>query len=121
MSKKLLALFFVGLLICGVTREQAFARPQSGESVKAKISEYGVGKNTRISVKLKDKTKLKGYISEIKEDDFVLFYPKTGTTTPIAYDDVAKVNRVSDLGTWIGVIGGIAAILILMLRIVPHI
>lgn len=60
--------------------------------VKAQFAQFGSGPEARLSVKLRDKTKLTGYVSEVKTDSFVLTDLKTGTSTEIPYGDVAQAK-----------------------------
>ncbi len=62
------------------------------EKVKTVIAKLGVGPDARIEVKLRDKTKLSGYVSEVSESSFVVTNAKTGATTAVAYPDVKQVK-----------------------------
>lgn len=62
------------------------------EKVKTGIVKLGVGPDARIEVKLRDKTKLSGYISEVNESSFVVTNAKTGASTVVAYPDVKQVK-----------------------------
>jgi len=65
------------------------------EQVKAGIARLGTGPEARIEVKLRDNTKLKGYISEAKDDSFVITDPQTGTATPVAYPQVKQAREAT--------------------------
>src|SRR5215471_17126743 len=60
--------------------------------VKTGVVKIGVGRDTRVEVKLRDKTKLKGYISEATIDTFSVTDPNTGATTTVAYPNVTQVK-----------------------------
>lgn len=77
--------------------------------VKAGVAKLGAGKDTKISVKLRNKTKLKGYVSRIEEEVFVIADAKTGAETRVAYGDVtqAKGNNLST-GAIIAIAAGVA-------------
>ena len=62
--------------------------------VKARITKLGTA--TLVEVKLRDKTKLKGYVHKIAEDHFVISDLKTDTTTTVAYAQVRQVKQVKD-------------------------
>ena len=62
------------------------------EKVKAGISKLGTGAEARIEVKLRDKTKLKGYVSEAGADSFVVVDEKTSTSSTVAYAQVKQVK-----------------------------
>lgn len=53
------------------------------------------GGRTRVQVKLRNQMKLKGYVGQIAEQGFSLIDPKSGTVTPIAYDQVLEVKNIN--------------------------
>lgn len=61
------------------------------EKIKIRVAKIGVG-GKLTEVEFKDKTKTKGYITEIKEDGFVLVSKKNGASTDISYDKVKNVR-----------------------------
>ncbi len=104
MLKKLTALALAGLLL-----QMAYARPvtakpatekqaQFAEKVKAGIAKLGTGPEARVEVSLRDGTKLKGYVSDARDDGFAVTDPKTGASTQVAYPQVkvAKGNNLSE-------------------------
>ncbi len=60
--------------------------------LKAGIVQLGVGEESYVTVKLRDKTKLAGYISEAREESFVVTDLRTSEATTVAYADVKKVK-----------------------------
>ena len=52
------------------TKEEKDAK--FAEKVKANITKLGTGTDAKIQVKLKDGTKLKGYVNQINENSFVV-------------------------------------------------
>lgn len=62
------------------------------ERVKAGILRLGTGPHARVEVKLTDKAKLSGYISEANEMSFVLINATSGVRTVVAYSNVAQVK-----------------------------
>ena len=77
--------------------------------VKAQIAQFGTGPDARLSVKLRDKTKLKGYLSAAKEDSFVITDLKTGATTEVPYADVAQAKgKHLSTGAIIAISAGVA-------------
>ena len=88
------------------------------EKVKAGIAQLGTGPDARIEVKLRDKTKLKGYVSEISDDRFTLKDDKTNTVIPIAYPQVKQVkgNNLSSgakIAIGVGIVVGIIILLVI--------
>jgi len=74
------------------------ASPVSGregrmtQKVKDGIAKLGVGPDARVQLKLKDKTKLAGYISAVEPEHFVVTDLTTGQQTTVPYPDVAQVK-----------------------------
>ena len=105
MHNRILAITLTALLVCTLANvPSAWARTKPDkqtrltEKVKAGILKLGTGKDSLVAVKLRDKKTLVGYISEAKDDSFVVSDPKTGTTSPVAYADVTQVKG-HNLGT----------------------
>ena len=88
--------------------------------MRAGILKLGVGPDARVAIKLRDNVKLAGYISEVKDDSFVVTDLKTRAATAVSYSDVAQVkgHNLSDgAKTAIGVaIGGGLLFLIVYLK-----
>ena len=83
------------------------------EKVKAGITKLGEGEASQITVKLKDKTTLTGYVSKIGDSSFVVTDLKTATATTVSYPEVVQVkgNNLSTRTKWIitaAVIAGVA-------------
>lgn len=88
------------------------------EKVRAGILKLGTGETAQVSLKLKDKTKRKGYVNEIGEHSFVLMETSAASATTIAYGDVAQVqghNLSTRTKIIIGVSAVVAAIIVLYL------
>jgi hypothetical protein len=66
---------------------------QSVEKIRAHIAKLGVGKEARVKIKLRDNTKLEGYINQTSEDSFTIVDSKTGTSRMVAYSDVTQVSK----------------------------
>ena len=122
MPKRLLATLITGVLYF------AFAMPAQisanttpeeqarfAEKVKRGIVKLGVGPDARVAVKLRDNTKLSGYISEVNESSFVVTNAKTGVSTVVAYPDVKQVKG-NNLST--GQKFAVAAVIVAALAII---
>jgi hypothetical protein len=99
MFKRNLSLPLVGSLIlslaiapCALANSKAEKEAAFTVRVKTGVAKIGVGRDARVEVKLRDKTKLKGYISEAADETFSITDLKTGATTTVAYPDVAQVK-----------------------------
>ena len=121
MFKKSFAIILACLLVQMLSVQLATAKSkeekqaQLTQKVKIEISKLGVGRDARVEVKLQDRTKLAGYISEVKDDSFVLTNARTGAATPVAYADVTQVkghNLSTGAKIAIGVGIGIAVVVI---------
>ena len=121
--KKILTLAL--LLVFAQTQTVAFAIAAAGqatkgaqtpEEVKVQVNRAGLGEKARVTVRLKDGTKQKGYVAEHRENDFVLRDRKTDAPTTIAYKDVQKleINRGHSTArnTAIGVGIGVGAVVL---------
>ena len=60
--------------------------------VRGGIEELGIGKDALVSVKLHDKTRVAGYISQVQNDSFDITDLKSGIPTTVAYPNVTKVK-----------------------------
>jgi hypothetical protein len=77
--------------------------------VKTEISKLGVGPDAQIRVKLRDKTKLSGYVSQANADSFVITDPKTGAATEVPYPNVTQATGKNlSTGAIIAITAGIA-------------
>ena len=84
------------LLLVGVPNVAAKSKEEKAAEfaakVKTEIAKLGTGTDAQISLKLRDKTKLSGYVSKIGEESFVIADAKTGTATEVAYPNVTQVK-----------------------------
>lgn len=62
------------------------------EKLQSNIQKQGVGVNSKIKLKLKDGTKLKGYISEINDNEFVVVDEKNGQNVSVVYPQVGQAK-----------------------------
>lgn len=121
MLKKYVSLMLVALLahmICAapaVAKSKAEKEIEFAGKVKAGIAKLGTGPEARVKLKLRDKTKLEGYISEAGEDSFVVTNAKTGVATTVAYPQVKTVkgnNLSKEAWITIGVLAGIGVVIL---------
>ena len=113
MCKKYLTLILTILVInlslssvaFAVTKEEKEAK--FAEKVKTNVAKLGTGKDARIEVKLKDGAKLKGYVSQINENSYVIINDKTGASTEIPYSNTKQVKG-NNLSTGAKIATGIA-------------
>jgi hypothetical protein len=87
------ALIFTLISVAPVSAESKVEKEAArAEKVKAGIAKLGVGKDARITVRLRNKTRVSGYISQADVDSFVITDTKTGAATEVAYTDVTQVK-----------------------------
>jgi hypothetical protein len=117
MLKKVLSLVIAGFLlyVSGVTPAYAGSKEENAtrfaEKVKAGISKLGTGPEARVEVKLRDKRKLKGYLSEAREDSFDVVDEKTRATSTVTYSQVQQVKG-NNLSTAAKIAIGVGVILL---------
>jgi hypothetical protein len=98
MFKKILSVVLVGFVFSAAGVRLAYAGGKEDKEtrfalkVKEGISKLGTGEQARIEVKLRDKTKLKGYVSEAGQDSFVVVNEKTSATSTVNYSQVKQVK-----------------------------
>ncbi len=83
---------------------------QAALKARATVEQLGVGTGAKVEVKLRDTTKLKGYISQIGDDSFTVTDSK-GTSDTVKYSEVVQVKKAGGgWGTrnWL-IVGGVAA------------
>ena len=106
----ILTVLVLNLFLCASVFAETKAEKEAkfAAKVKAQVTELGTGKDARIEVKLKDGTKLKGYVSQINENSFVVMNEKTATPTEVPYPQTKQVkgNNLSS-GAKIAIVVGI--------------
>ena len=121
MYKKRLPLLLAAALLSHVFAASTFASPQGEKEiprtakVKADVARRGTGERSRVTVKLQDGAKLKGYISQAGEDSFVVTDSRTGQASTVAYRDVAQVKGRGglSLAAKIGIVAGIGVAVVI--------
>ncbi|HRH44898.1 MAG TPA: hypothetical protein PKY82_24890 [Pyrinomonadaceae bacterium] len=128
MFKKYLSLFLTVLVINLSFSSVAFADTKIekdakfAQKVKTEITKLGTGTEAKIQVKLKDGTKLKGYISNIGEESFSVTDEKTGASTEVPYPNAKQVkgNNLSTGAKVAIVVGVIVALSFLIVAVSPR-
>lgn len=97
------------LTVSGLLSVQAKTGKESQqvEKTRAGIQKLGVGQDARVEIKLRDNTKLKGYISEAGAETFTVTDLKTGASQTVAYPQVKQIKG-NNLSTRTKVIIGAA-------------
>jgi hypothetical protein len=114
---KLYLTFLIGSVLLlatvpfSIAAQPSAPQPMTVEKIKSKVAKLGVGDKAKATVFLKNGTKLKGYIAQAGDSDFVLRDRKTDTPSTISYDDVARIdsNKGHSTARNIGIGVGIGA------------
>ena len=120
MLKKICSVVMAALLLQAAA-VPAFAKSgaekesRRAEKARTQLAKLGTGKDALVRLELRDKTKLKGYISEAGAESFVVT-DSAGKTTTVAYPQVKKAqgNNLST-GAKIGIGVGIGAAIVLLI------
>ena len=98
MLMRITSILLVVLLANMVSPSRAFASDKQdketkfAEKTKTQLEKIGTGPDARVEVKMRDKTRLKGHISEISYEYFVVVDDKTGAATRVTYSQVQRVK-----------------------------
>lgn len=125
MLKKIIALALAVLLnqaiVAAAPASEATRSAQdapSVEQVKGKVARAGLGEKARVTVWIRDGAKLKGYVSEARDAEFVIRDRKTDAPTTVRYSDVSKldINRGHSTakGVGIGIAAGVGAVVLVL-------
>ena len=115
MLRTAFAFLLSGILVAtGFGFQSAYAKTgkevQTAEKTRIGILKLGVGKDARVEVRLRDNSKLKGYVSAVGEDSFTIADHKTGASSTVAYSDVTRVKGNNDSTRTKVIIGAAVAI-----------
>ncbi len=75
--KTLLSLLIAALMVSGTVSQPALAAQSKSqvptvEAVKSKVARQGIGSKAKVTIRLKNGTKVKGYVAQAGEEDFVI-------------------------------------------------
>lgn len=76
-----------------LARTRADRQAESSEQIKAKVLQLGTGAKARATVRLKNGTKIKGYVEQAGEQEFAVRDKETGASVRLLYTDVAKFEE----------------------------
>ena len=95
---------------------------EQAAKVKTEIAKLGTGKDARIAVKLRDKTKVAGYISQVSEDSFVIADLNTNAPTTVSYRDVVQAKgKGLSTGVKIAIGAGIGVGLVFLIAFLAYV
>ena len=119
MFKKIMSILLIALLTnVAVFASETKKGKDFAEKVKSEITKLGTGSEAKVNVKLKDGTKIKGYVTEIKADSFFVMNEKTSSAVEIPYTAAKQVkgNNLSKgvkIALGIGLIAALIAIIVI--------
>jgi preprotein translocase subunit SecF len=100
-----------------MAKSKAEQEARDAARVRAAIQQLGTGEPARVQLKLRDKTKRKGYVSATSAESFTVTDPQTGTATVVAYPQVKQVKG-NNLSTGAKIaIGGAVVVAIIIVAI----
>ena len=98
-------------------------RQAKAEKIETRIKSLGLGDRAIVSVKLYDGRSFKGYVREVRDDDFVVV-DQTGTANTLLYSDISSIsgkNMSTGAKIAIGVGIGAGATLLVLYLVFQHI
>ena len=110
MNNKFLTILLITALLAITTFGQTTVDDRA-EKARQTVTKIGTGSKAKVDVKLRDSTKLKGYIGSADADSFTLVDEKSGASRDILFTDVDRVKKRGGLssGALIGIVAAAAA------------
>lgn len=111
--KKTLTFSLILLLTQMLFVQSMFAKSKEEklvEKVKTGVTKLGTGTDAKIKLKLKDGTKIKGYIIESHEDKFVVMNSETTQPVAVEYSNVKQIKG-NNLSSGVAIVIGVAVAL----------
>lgn len=89
------------------------------EKIRAGIAKLGTGREARVMVRLKNKSKISGFVSEAGSESFVVTDLKTGAATTVAYPEVTQVqgnnlSKGAKIAIAVGIVAGVIIVLVIV-------
>jgi hypothetical protein len=113
--QKILATVFISLLVApgGFAQERSVATDTTGR-IKAALAQMALGQDTRLAVRLRDKSVVTGYLDGVSAYSFFVTDPATGISVQVPYRNVTHLalSNKAKLAATAGVLG--AALLLFM-------
>ena len=96
MFARIIAIIISGAILFAAAAPASAKGVQTTEQARAKVREIGTGRKARVEVRLRDRTKVKGYVTAADgEDSFTVTDSKTGAERTLSYADVERVQKPS--------------------------
>jgi hypothetical protein len=110
--KPCVSLVLIATLLPQVTlpvqaRSQTASQIRETAEVKDSIESHGLGPKAKATITTRNGTKVKGYISETRDESFTITDATTKATTTIAFADVADVDTPFPRWATLTIVGGV--------------
>jgi hypothetical protein len=116
MLKTIIPILIAILLFQSFSIGQSLQDNVETTKIKADLTGRGTGERVKLKIELRDKSEVRGYLAELKADDFVIADSKSGDRTTIAYRDVAKVRKQGlSIGVKLGIAGAMLGAVVIVL------
>jgi hypothetical protein len=114
-SVVLSALLLQAAAIPAFAATSAEKEAKRADKVRTQLVKLGTGADARVSLVLRDKTKLEGFVSQTSADTFAVT-DRAGTTTTVEYSQVKKAQGHNlSTGAKIAIGAGIGAAIVLII------
>jgi hypothetical protein len=129
MRKTYSIFFLAALLWLGPVVQTTTATPRGqqrilADEIKIKVAKMGTGSKARATVWLTNGAKVKGYVAQAAENDFVMRDRKTNVPTTISYANVTKFERNNGHSTakWVGLGAavGVGTFVLILVATIAH-
>ena len=124
MLKKICSVVLAGLMLQAAAlpafaKSDAEKEARRGEKVRTQLAKLGTGKDARVKLELRDKTKLEGFLKEAGADTFAVT-DRAGKTTTVEYGQVGKaqghnLSTGAKIAIGIGIGAGVTLLVILLI------
>jgi len=96
-------------------KEKKLLEGKPAVEARNEVEKRGLGERSRVKVTLRNKSEVKGYISQIDADTFQLTDRKSGHVSTVAYQDVSRIREGGmSRGTKIAIALGIGVVVIVV-------
>lgn len=115
MFKKFISIGLAGLLLNFAVTFPVYAKSREENSrfatrVKQAIAKLGTGREALVEVKLRDNSRLAGYVSEATDDSFRIVNSENDSVTTVTYPQVKRVKG-HNLAAGVKIAIGVAAVI----------
>jgi hypothetical protein len=105
-----IALLAITLTVPGATSAQTTTDSPAVQKTRLDVQKLGVNRGKKVEVKLRDNTRVKGYITSVDQDTFSVSDFKSGDAQTLSYAEVSSVKKAggASIKPWL-IFGAVAA------------